>query len=152
MVPGTAAYAWLGHAGRAAIEGNTDALRYGALGLAALALVVLAPRLLRQFKRQSTAFVSVRDLQLLAREQRPLIVDVREPDEFKGPLGHIEGAINIPLGQLTTEWRKPDDRTYPLVAVCRTDTRSVKAADILRQSGIPNVKILRGGMEAWSKG
>jgi rhodanese-related sulfurtransferase len=94
----------------------------------------------------------VRDLKKLAREQRPPIVDVREPDEFEGPLGHIEGAINIPLGQLATEWRKPDDRTYPLVVVCRTDKRSAKAADILRESGISNVKVLRGGMEAWSKG
>jgi rhodanese-related sulfurtransferase len=131
---------------------HTDAFRYGALGLAVLALIVFAPRLVRQFRQQSTAFVSVRDLKKLAREQRPPIVDVREPDEFEGPLGHIEGAINIPLGQLATEWRKPDDRTYPLVVVCRTDKRSAKAADILRESGISNVKVLRGGMEAWSKG
>ena len=26
-----------------------------------------------------------------------MIIDVRGPDEFDGPLGHIEGALNIPL-------------------------------------------------------
>jgi 3-mercaptopyruvate sulfurtransferase SseA len=36
----------------------------------------------------------------LAGGERPLIVDVREPGEFDGPLGHIDGAINIPLAQL----------------------------------------------------
>ena len=151
MVPGTAAYAWLGHAGRVAVEGNSDALRYAALGFAALALVVFVPRLIRQLKQQSAAFLSPRDLKLrLAREQRPLIVDVREPDEFDGPLGHIDGAINIPIGQLATEWLRQGPRMPPLVVVCRTDNRSAKAADILRASGVDNVKVLRGGMEAWS--
>ena len=151
MVPGTAAYAWLGHAGRAAMEGNSDALRYGALGFAALALVVFAPRLIRQLKRQSVAFVTPRDLKGLAHEQRPLIVDVREPDEFAGPLGHIEGAINIPLEQVATEWRNQGRSPPHVVVVCRTDKRSAKAAEILRASGVENVKVLRGGMEAWKK-
>jgi len=35
--------------------------------------------------------------QLLAGEKPPLVLDVREPDEFEGPLGHIDGALNIPL-------------------------------------------------------
>jgi uncharacterized membrane protein YdjX (TVP38/TMEM64 family) len=104
MVPGTAAYAWLGHAGRAAMEGNGDALRYGALGLAALALVVFVPRLIRRLKQQSVAFVSARDLKVtLGREQR------------------------------------------------LSDKRSAKAAGILRATGVDDVKVLRGGMEAWSK-
>jgi uncharacterized membrane protein YdjX (TVP38/TMEM64 family) len=58
MLPGTAAYAWLGYAGRAAMEGNSDALRYGALGVAALALVVFIPRLIRRLKQQSAGFAS----------------------------------------------------------------------------------------------
>ena len=70
MVPGTAAYAWLGHAGRAAMEGNSDALRYGALGLAALALVVFVPRLARRLKQQSAGFVSPRDLKVTLAGER----------------------------------------------------------------------------------
>lgn len=152
MVPGTAAYAWLGHAGTATMQGNSDALRYGALGLAALALVVLLPRLISPLKRQSVDFVSPRDLKAtLAREQRPLIVDVREPNEFDGPLGHIEGAINVPLEKLASLWSDQAARRSPLIVVCHTDKRSAKAADILRASGIDQVKVLRGGMEAWSR-
>ncbi len=45
MVPGTAAYAWLGHAGRGALAGDAGALRYGLLGLAVLAVIAFLPNL-----------------------------------------------------------------------------------------------------------
>ncbi len=152
MAPGALAYAWLGYAGRAAMAGDSDALRYGALGLAALAIVAFVPRLMQRLREQSEAFISLRDLKKsLAGVQRPLIVDVREPNEFDGPLGHIEGAINIPLGQLPAVWDGLGACAPPVVVVCRTDRRSAQAADILRARGVENVKVLRGGMEAWTK-
>jgi uncharacterized membrane protein YdjX (TVP38/TMEM64 family) len=52
MVPGTAAYAWLGHAGRGALAGDADALRYGLLGLAVLAVIAFLPRLVRRVNRK----------------------------------------------------------------------------------------------------
>ena len=36
----------------------------------------------------------------LSRPQPPLVLDVRNPDEFVGDLGHIEGAVPIPLPEL----------------------------------------------------
>jgi uncharacterized membrane protein YdjX (TVP38/TMEM64 family)/rhodanese-related sulfurtransferase len=152
MVPGAAAYAWLGYAGRAAIAGDSAALRYGALGLAALALVAFLPRLVRRLKQHSEPLMSLDDLKRsLTSEQPPLIVDVREQSEFDGPLGHIAGAINIPLGQLPAVGGDLGACTPPVVLVCRTDRRSAKAASILRALGVKNVKVLRGGMEAWTK-
>lgn len=152
MLPGTAAYAWLGYAGRAALQGNGDALRYGVLGLAALALVVFAPRLIRRLKHPPAAFVSLHDLKTsLTGDQRPLIVDVREPNEFDGPLGHIDGAINVPLAQLPAAWEDLNACAPRVVVVCRTDKRSAAAAGILRARGVENVRVLRGGMEAWRK-
>ena len=152
MLPGTAAYAWLGYAGRAALQGNGAALRYGVLGLAALALIVFAPRLIRRLKQQPSAFVSLEELKAsLTGERRPLVVDVREPNEFDGPLGHIDGAINVPLAHLPAAWRDLGASAAPVVVVCRTDKRSATAAAILRARGVENVRILRGGMEAWSR-
>lgn len=152
MAPGALAYAWLGYAGRAAVSGDTGELRYGALALATLAIVAFVPRLIRRLRQQAAGFMSLHELKRsLAGGERPLIVDVREPNEFAGPLGHIEGAVNIPLAQLPAVWQELGACAPPVVVVCRTDRRSGRAAEILRARGVANVKVLRGGMEAWTK-
>lgn len=76
------------------------------------------------------------------------IVDVREIDEFEGPLGHIAQARLIPLGQLA----KSSDalaRGRPLVTVCRSGARSAQAAVILQRQGFTQVANLAGGMLRW---
>ncbi len=52
MVPGTLAYTRLGYAGREAIAGNDEAIRYGLIGLALLAAVAFLPRLLRRLRSE----------------------------------------------------------------------------------------------------
>ena len=44
MAPGTAAYTWLGHAGRGALTGDVETVRYGLLALGLLAAIALLPR------------------------------------------------------------------------------------------------------------
>jgi uncharacterized membrane protein YdjX (TVP38/TMEM64 family)/rhodanese-related sulfurtransferase len=153
IAPGATTYSWLGYAGKAAMEGDSAAIRYGALGLAALALVAFLPRLLQRFKEQSAGFMSVCELKRSsASDQQPVIVDVREPDEFFGPLGHIPGALNIPVNELPNRLREVTSTPrLPIVIVCRTDKRSAKAAAMLRSSGVRDVWVLRGGMEQWSR-
>lgn len=51
MLPGTAAYTWLGHAGRQAIGGDSAAIGYGLAGLALLAAAALLPGLVRRFQK-----------------------------------------------------------------------------------------------------
>ena len=85
----------------------------------------------------------------LAGEGAPIVVDVRGPDEFDGPLGHIEGACNIPLGELTAHINVLGSER---VMVCLTDKRSSQAATALSDAGIHNVAVLRGGMKAWREG
>jgi len=98
MIPGAAAYAWLGYAGRTAMEGDGAALRYGVIGLAALAVVVLGPRMIRRLKNPSGALMSVRDLERsLTSEPGPVIIDVRGPDEFAGPLGTFRALLTFRL-------------------------------------------------------
>lgn len=87
---------------------------------------------------------------LRARHQRPVVLDVRDPDEFTGELGHIEGAILIPLGELSR--RLPELEPYrpeQIVTVCKSGKRSATAAAILVQAGFPQVASLAGGMAAW---
>jgi rhodanese-related sulfurtransferase len=85
----------------------------------------------------------------LEEHQGPVqILDVRELDEFTGPLGHIEGAVLIPLGELAARVEElAKDR--PIVAVCRAGSRSAQATAILQQAGFPDVANLNGGMLRW---
>ncbi len=76
------------------------------------------------------------------------IVDVREDSEFSGPLGHIQGAVLIPLGELAV--RASDlARERPIVAVCRSGARSAQACVILQRMGFSDVANLAGGMLRW---
>ena len=76
------------------------------------------------------------------------ILDVREPSEYVGALGHIRGAILIPLGELAkrTAELAPE---RPVVAVCRSGARSAQATVILQQAGLKDTANLAGGMLRW---
>lgn len=76
------------------------------------------------------------------------IVDVREPAEFAGPLGHIPDATLIPLGELAARAGEIA-RERPVVTVCRAGGRSAQATVILRQAGFDTVANLGGGMLRW---
>ena len=79
----------------------------------------------------------------------PLVIDVRGPGEFTGPLGHIEASENIPLDVIPARTEDLLARQRPLVLVCHTDRRSSAAAEHLRRAGGSEVAVLRGGMLAW---
>jgi glyoxylase-like metal-dependent hydrolase (beta-lactamase superfamily II) len=77
------------------------------------------------------------------------ILDVREPDEFEA--GHIEGAINVPLGDVEAKLdRIPTDR--PLLAYCGHGERSSTALSILQRAGAGPLLNLGGGFEGWDDG
>ena len=89
---------------------------------------------------------TLRDLLATGRGLR--ILDVRTPGEFE--TAHIPGAYNVPLDLLRehrTELRTHlDDQ---VVLVCRSGARATQAGQTLAEVGLPNVKILDGGMLAW---
>lgn len=73
------------------------------------------------------------------------IVDVREPDEFVGKLGHIPTAQLTPLDTLATascHW----DLQEPVVLVCRSGARSARACTWLLNNGFTRIINLTGGM------
>ena len=76
----------------------------------------------------------------------PLMVDVREPREFR--LSHIPQARNAPLSRLLQHLDQlPRDRAIVLVG--RTTRRARRAAALLKQEGFENLILLEGGMLAW---
>jgi rhodanese-related sulfurtransferase len=76
------------------------------------------------------------------------IVDVRETDEFNGPLGHVPGARLIPLGKLM-EKSGEISKSKPVVTVCRSGARSAQATVMLGRAGFEKVANLSGGMLRW---
>jgi rhodanese-related sulfurtransferase len=86
---------------------------------------------------------------LLSGPSPPLVIDVRGPEEFTGPLGHIDTARNIPLDQLPADAAVLSGQGRPLVLVCHTDRRSAVAAQRLQRAGGAEIAVLHGGMVAW---
>ena len=76
----------------------------------------------------------------------PLLIDVRTAQEWSD--GHIDGAMNIPLSQLSERLAElPTDR--PLIVYCASGYRSAIAASLLRRAGRAGVANLVGGLAAW---
>jgi uncharacterized membrane protein YdjX (TVP38/TMEM64 family)/rhodanese-related sulfurtransferase len=154
MVPGTLAYTWLGHAGREALAGDRAALQYGLIALALLAAVAFLPRLVRRLRGETMPrWIEVGELaNLLKRGRRICVIDVRGPDEFTGPLGHIADALNLPVGELPGRLSEINVlKDEPVILVCRTDKRSASAAALLCDAGFSDVRVLHGGMERWNE-
>jgi len=87
----------------------------------------------------------------LASAAPPLVLDVREADEFDGELGHIPGAVLIPLRELAGRACEIEaHKDHSILVVCRAGVRSATAAAILTGLGFEQVANLRGGMVEWN--
>jgi rhodanese-related sulfurtransferase len=79
--------------------------------------------------------------------KHPLVVDVRQPEEYKS--GHINGAKLIPLGELNQRMKElPKDKE--IVCVCASGSRSRSATKMLTGAGY-NAVNMNGGMMTWSR-
>jgi SulP family sulfate permease len=96
---------------------------------------------------QSWPVISAADLyQALRKDNPPLVIDVREPREFRH--SHIPQARNEPLSKLLQQPPDlPADRAIVLVG--RTTRRARRAAYVLHQQGFQTITLLEGGMQAW---
>ncbi|MEN9901854.1 MAG: hypothetical protein RL651_518 [Pseudomonadota bacterium] len=87
---------------------------------------------------------------LASLKKQPLVLDVREPEEFQQ--GHLPSATNIPRGML--EFRMSQDpllmeRQRNILLYCKTSGRAALAANSLKQLGFSNVQSIAGGFDAW---
>ena len=108
-------------------------------------------RLLQRLRRtEGPAWIETADLRhRLRRSEIHMVIDVRSPEEFDGELGHIPGALNVPLAALLGRIADLTRAGQPIGLVCLTDKRSSQAAAELAAAGIRDVVVLRGGMKAW---
>ena len=78
------------------------------------------------------------------------LIDVRTQDEFD--LGHIDSAINLDFYSETFQndiLSLPKNET--IVLYCRTNNRSSKTANILKENGFKEIAVLEGGITEWVK-
>ncbi|XP_042255638.1 thiosulfate:glutathione sulfurtransferase [Thunnus maccoyii] len=110
----------------------------------------------------SASVVTYTQLKIMLSNHDVQLFDVRNPDEYQA--GHIQDAVNIPLGSLEESLKlspehfqqkfdvkapgKDDDN---LVFHCKSGNRSAKALDIARQLGFSRVRHYKGGYSEWAE-
>lgn len=156
MLPGAIAYTYLGYAGREAVAGGEGLIQKGLLALALLSVVAFLPHFIKRLRgiaAPALPVLSVSELrERLVQGDDILVLDVRTAEEYRGALGHIAIARNIPLTELVA--REPElraHRDHPIAVVCRTDRRSAQAIRQLRELGYMQLLLVPGGMEAWNR-
>ena len=79
-----------------------------------------------------------------------VVVDVRQETEFAD--GHVKGAINLPLHELTDPGSMANfEETHNLYVHCGSGYRSVTAASLMKRQGIHNLRNVLGGWKAISE-
>jgi len=152
MLPGALAYTYLGYAGREAIGGGEGMIRKVLLAFALLGAVAFLPRLLRHLRERGDRLSAAELRQRLAKGEDITVLDVRPAKDYAGELGHVEGSLNIPLGELAE--RLPElgaVRERPIAVICRTNRMSAQAVETLRRAGFRRVQLVGDGMLAWSR-
>jgi glyoxylase-like metal-dependent hydrolase (beta-lactamase superfamily II)/rhodanese-related sulfurtransferase len=94
-------------------------------------------------------FADVDPMFVSVNRDQVMLIDVREPQEFTGELGHVPGARLVPMTQLrdaSAAW----DHDAEIILVCRSGGRSAQAATELAKRGFRHLYNLRGGMIAWN--
>lgn len=91
--------------------------------------------------------ISAGDLAGLLSVQETVLLDVRQPEEYEA--GHMEGAFNVPLRELGENLDLLPDKSASIVVICKGGARAMLAATSLQILGYENVKVLKGGYDAW---
>lgn len=101
----------------------------------------------------------VRDLLAGAGAAGLILVDVREPDEWR--ICRLDGAVLMPLGEVEERAEEvldmvedlaagDGDAETPVVVYCHHGVRSLTATAVLQASGVRGARSLAGGIEQWS--
>jgi len=86
-------------------------------------------------------------VQLINRE-KAVVIDVSEPGEFAA--AHVNGSKNVPMADF--EKRLPEvvkNKALPVILVCTSGVRTVKALAMAKQLGYAQAQALGGGLVAW---
>jgi rhodanese-related sulfurtransferase len=92
--------------------------------------------------------ISPSDAAALVASRGAVVVDVREPHEVA--VGHIPGALHVPLRTLAAAPRDHLPAGRPIVFVCAHGMRSVTACALAERAGVADVYSVDGGTSRWA--
>lgn len=99
-------------------------------------------------QRTDIATISPKQTAQMFAEQKAIIVDVREDDEWNEH--HIFGAIHIPLAQIESRLGElAQYKNSTVIMQCHSGKRSAKAVAMLVDAGFSKTFSLDGGIVAW---
>ena len=157
MLPGATAYSYLGYIGREAAAGRAGLIRNGLIAVGVVALMSFLPIFIKKLRAPKNSADEISNIEAtdlkdrLDTDRNFVVLDVRDPHEYVGPLGHISGAINIALADLPGRLNELTyARARSITVVCLTDKRSTQAIHLLRDAGFSDLLLLRGGMRGWN--
>jgi rhodanese-related sulfurtransferase len=98
-------------------------------------------------KRSPASLSPIQATYMLNRENAK-IVDIRSAAHYSD--GHIIGAVSLPLSELKEKINKLQKfKSQPIVITCASGVESLRASTLLKAEGY-DVRILAGGVRAWS--
>src|SRR5262245_4788689 len=110
--------------------------------------MLIWPLIAKRFS--ATKEVGVADAVQLINRKDAVILDVREPAEFKA--GHIPNARNIPAGQVGERLKELEKfKSRPILVACASGSHAGGAGGTLQKAGFGQVWSLAGGMGAWQQ-
>jgi cysteine synthase/rhodanese-related sulfurtransferase len=103
-----------------------------------------------EFARASEDVIAPSEAKALLGRAGTTLVDVRSPEEFKAR--RAPGAHNVPLPDLAGGYGVglPEDKSLPVVTICKVGERSLYGMLLLKSLGYQSVKNVRGGLDAWA--
>ncbi len=91
-----------------------------------------------------------RAIRLMNNHSDALVLDVRTAADFKN--GHIKGAKNVPLSDLSASVEKlSEDKNKPVLVYCNSGNSVIRAIKLLKKAGFAQVNNLEGGIAAWKE-
>lgn len=97
-------------------------------------------------RKRNAQELLLEDIQKLQQKNNKIILlDVRSPQEYRER--HLNGAINIPLYEISENIKRKLDINETIVVYCSSGIRSVKAIKILKKLGYTNLYNVKNGIE-----
>ena len=100
---------------------------------------------------ESTEIIVISDAELTEIQDTDyILVDVRTIEEYES--GHIQDAIHFDFySELFQKEILSIDKSSSIVLYCRTQNRSTKTANYLKENGYKEIAVLEGGISTWIK-